>query len=230
MNDFEFENDPIFSSLKTFAAAPVDVEMSLQIKEAFVNGRKQLRIRKYGFRGLLGVLTISIALPALAAANVLPAPVKHFVENVQHVATTSVKHLVNPAAAFKDAIKGKDESKKGDESGSADDQPISVPAVTEDQEDEVINGSSPTEKSEDSKNKEDKSKDSNSKGLALGKDKKSGALLATLPTSDSNEEDGISNSSDNSSGSKDNKFNKEKESSSNKSDSKDKSESKNKEK
>ena len=114
MNDNEFKNDPLFAALNKFAEAP-DKEsvMPLALKMAFKEGRRKARVRKYSFRSALSALLLALTLPALASANVLPAPVKEFVQKVQHAAIAPVKNLINnneDTQDQSDEVQGSDDS------------------------------------------------------------------------------------------------------------------------
>lgn len=115
MKDNEFKNDPLFAALNKFAGAHQDEStLPLAIKEAYASGRKKARIRKYSLRSAFSALVLAITLPALASANVLPAPVKEFVQKVQHAAIAPVKNLIsnNSAQVQSDEIKGDDNSEE----------------------------------------------------------------------------------------------------------------------
>ena len=116
MKDNEFKNDPLFAALNKFAEAPdKESAMPLAIKIAFKEGRRKARVRKYSFRSAISALLLALTLPALASANVLPAPVKEFVQKVQHAAITPVKNLINNNEGIQnqsDDVQGKDDSAK----------------------------------------------------------------------------------------------------------------------
>ena len=114
MNDNEFKNDPLFAALNKFAGSKNEESvLPPAIKDAFVGGRKKARIRKYSFRSAFSALVLAITLPALASANVLPAPVKEFVQKVQHAAIAPVKNLINnneDTQNQSDEVQGSDDS------------------------------------------------------------------------------------------------------------------------
>lgn len=128
LSNKEFKNDPLFAALNKFAESPQnEVHMPLAIKLAFRSSRRKARVRKYSFRGGLSALIVVLAVPALANANALPAPVKQFVQKVEHAALEPIKNLVNKNENPQDQIDNVQSSEE-----SAEELPVSNELKIED--------------------------------------------------------------------------------------------------
>ena len=96
MDDKNFNTDPLFNSLRNFAAKDsLKSEMPNEVLEAYRIGNKKQDFRKYTLRTFIGLLLLALTMPALANANVLPQPMKEFVQSVQKAAISPVKQLLN---------------------------------------------------------------------------------------------------------------------------------------
>ena len=96
MNDLDFVNDPIFKSLRKFASHDGSADpMPPEVREGFRNGVRSARKRRHAWRGAFGAGLMIIAFPTLAAANILPHPIQHFVESVNRVITLPIHKLID---------------------------------------------------------------------------------------------------------------------------------------
>ena len=91
-NDKDFANDPIFKDLRKFAAKKTGPEtMPAELFTAYRNAGVEKVRNKWVKRTVVGVIFAGIALPSLAAARVLPAPVANIVNQVTHAITAPVR-------------------------------------------------------------------------------------------------------------------------------------------
>ena len=91
-NDKDFANDPIFKDLRKFAQKQTGPEtMPAELFEAFRNANSTKVRSKWIGRSVIGLLFIGVALPSLAAAHVLPAPVSNVVNRVVHVVAAPIR-------------------------------------------------------------------------------------------------------------------------------------------
>ena len=105
MDDNDFINDPLFSSLRKFSSSPDNSQiMSTSIRNAFRNGIKSSKKRRFVWRGAIGAGLMVIAFPTFAAAKILPAPFQHIIENINRVITSPVHILIDSVAPPKKAV------------------------------------------------------------------------------------------------------------------------------
>lgn len=86
MDDKDFLNDPIFKNLRKFAEKEVvNVRLDEDIREAFRSASPKVSKAKIFRRSIYSVIGITIALPTLSYAHVLPKPIAKVVEKATHV-------------------------------------------------------------------------------------------------------------------------------------------------
>lgn len=91
-NDKDFANDPLFRDLRKFASKQTGPEtMPAELFAAFRDAKATKVRSKWIGRSVIGVLFASVALPSLAAAHVLPAPVENIIHRVVHVVSAPVR-------------------------------------------------------------------------------------------------------------------------------------------
>jgi len=81
MDDKDFLNDPIFKNLRKFAEKEVvNVRLDEDIREAFRSASPKVSKAKIFRRSIYSVIGITIALPTLSYAHVLPKPIAKVVD------------------------------------------------------------------------------------------------------------------------------------------------------
>src|ERR1035437_2374544 len=126
IDDNDFKNDPLFSSLRKFSLSPEDSQiMPTNIRNAFRDGIKSSKKRRFAWRGAIGAGLMVIAFPTFAAAKILPAPFQHIVENINRVITSPVTKLIESVAPRKKVVTGGDATGNAGDAGEAGDAQIS---------------------------------------------------------------------------------------------------------